>query len=40
MAAMDFIQRLAALMPQPRLHLIRFHVLLAPAVRVDLFEAA
>lgn len=40
MAPMDFMQRLEALMPQPRLHLIRFHVLLAPAQRVNLFEAA
>jgi hypothetical protein len=30
MAPMEFMQRLAALVPRPRLHLIRFHGVLAP----------
>ncbi len=30
MAPMEFLQRLAALVPRPRLHLIRFHGVLAP----------
>ena len=30
MEPMEFMQRLAALMPRPRLHLIRFHGVLAP----------
>jgi Putative transposase len=30
MSSMEFMQRLAALVPRPRLHLIRFHGVLAP----------
>ena len=30
MAPLEFMQRLAALLPRPRLHLIRFHGVLAP----------
>ena len=30
MTPMEFMQRLAALVPRPRLHLIRFHGVLAP----------
>jgi hypothetical protein len=30
MAPLEFMQRLAALVPRPRLHLIRFHGVLAP----------
>ena len=30
MSALEFMQRLAALVPRPRLHLIRFHGVLAP----------
>ena len=30
MSPLEFIQRLAALVPRPRLHLIRFHAVLAP----------
>ena len=29
---MEFMQRLAALVPRPRLHLIRFHGVLAPDI--------
>ena len=31
---MDFMQRLAALVPRPRLHLIRFHGVLAPNAKL------
>ena len=31
---MEFIQRLAALVPRPRLHLIRFHGVLAPNAKL------
>ncbi len=31
MSPLEFMQRLAALMPRPRLHLIRFHGVLAPS---------
>jgi putative transposase len=31
---LEFIQRLAALVPRPRLHLIRFHGVLAPNARL------
>jgi hypothetical protein len=31
---LEFTQRLAALVPRPRLHLIRFHGLLAPNARL------
>jgi hypothetical protein len=34
MSPLEFIQRLAALVPRPRLHLIRFHGVLAPNVRL------
>ena len=34
MAPMEFMQRLAALVPRPRLHLIRFHGLLAPNAKL------
>ena len=30
MASLEFMQRLAALVPRPRLHLVRFHGVLAP----------
>jgi len=33
MSPLEFIQRLAALVPRPRLHLIRFHGVLAPNAR-------
>ena len=33
MSPLEFIQRLAALVPRPRLHLIRFHGVLAPEAR-------
>ena len=31
---LEFMQRLAALVPRPRLHLIRFHVVLAPNAKL------
>ena len=31
---MEFMQRLAALVPRPRLHLIRFHGVLAPNAKL------
>ena len=31
MSPLEFMQRLAALMPRPRLHLIRLHGVLAPS---------
>jgi hypothetical protein len=34
MSPLEFIQRLAALVPRPRLHLIRFHGMLAPKARL------
>ncbi len=34
MSLLEFIQRLAALVPRPRLHLIRFHGVLAPNARL------
>ena len=34
MSPLDFMQRLAALVPRPRLHLIRFHGVLAPNARL------
>jgi hypothetical protein len=34
MSALKFLQRLAALVPRPRLHLIRFHGVLAPHARL------
>ena len=33
MSPLEFMQRLAALVPRPRLHLIRFHGVLAPEAR-------
>ncbi len=33
MSPLEFMQRLAALVPRPRLHLIRFHGVLAPNAR-------
>ena len=33
-AALEFMQRLAALVPRPRLHLIRFHGVLAPNAKL------
>ncbi len=36
MAPMEFMQRLAALVPRPRLHLIRFHGVLAPNAKLRL----
>ena len=34
MSRLEFMQRLAALVPRPRLHLIRFHGVLAPNVKL------
>jgi hypothetical protein len=34
MSAQEFMQRLAALVPRPRLHLIRFHGVLAPHAKL------
>ena len=34
MSPMEFMQRLAALVPRPRLHLIRFHGVLAPNAKL------
>ncbi|MCA1852129.1 MAG: transposase [Beggiatoa sp.] len=34
MAPLEFMQRLAALIPRPQLHLIRFHGVLAPNARL------
>ena len=34
MSPLEFTQRLAALVPRPRLHLIRFHGVLAPNARL------
>ena len=34
MSPLEFMQRLAALVPRPRLHLIRFHGVLAPQARL------
>jgi hypothetical protein len=34
MSPLEFMQRLAALVPRPRLHLIRFHGVLAPNVKL------
>jgi hypothetical protein len=37
-APMEFMQRLAALVPRPRLHLIRFHGVLAPNAKLRSYE--
>ena len=34
MSPLEFMQRLAALVPRPRLHLIRFHGVLAPPAKL------
>ncbi len=34
MSPLEFMQRLAALVPRPRLHLIRFHRVLAPKAKL------
>ena len=34
MSPLEFMQRLAALVPRPRLHLIRFHGVLAPHLQL------
>ena len=34
LSALEFMQRLAALVPRPRLHLIRFHGVLAPHAKL------
>ena len=34
MSPLEFMQRLAALVPRPRLHLIRFHGVLAPGAKL------
>ena len=34
MSPMEFMERLAALVPRPRLHLIRFHGVLAPNAKL------
>ena len=36
MSPLEFMQRLAALVPRPRLHLIRFHGVLAPNAKLRL----
>jgi Putative transposase len=36
LSSLEFIQRLAALVPRPRLHLIRFHGVLAPNAKLRL----
>ena len=38
MSPLEFLQRLAALVPRPRLHLIRFHGVLAPKRMSRTFE--
>jgi len=38
MKPMEFMQRLAALVPRPRLHLIRFHGVLAPNATLRSYE--
>ncbi|MGH8569544.1 MAG: transposase [Gammaproteobacteria bacterium] len=40
MSPLEFLQRLAALVPDPRLHLIRFHGVLAPETRPGLLGAS
>ena len=42
MTPLEFLQRLAALVPRPRLHLIRFHGVLAPnaALRAQIVPSA
>ena len=35
MSPLEFMQRLAALVPRPRLHLIRFHGVLAPHAKLQ-----
>jgi hypothetical protein len=42
MSPLEFLQRLAALVPRPRLHLIRFHGVLAPnaALRAQIVPSA
>ena len=37
MSPLEFMQRLAALVPRPRLHLIRFHGVLAPNAKLRPF---
>jgi hypothetical protein len=39
MSPLEFMQRLAALVPRPRLHLIRFHGVLAPNAKLRAQEA-
>lgn len=34
MSPLEFLQRLAALLPRPRLHLIRFHGVLVPNAKL------
>ena len=34
MSPLEFMERLAALLPRPRLHLIRFHGVLAPNAKL------
>jgi hypothetical protein len=34
MSPLEFMQRLAALVPRPRLHLIRYHGVLAPNAKL------
>ncbi len=34
MSPLEFMERLAALVPRPRLHLIRFHGVLAPNAKL------
>ena len=40
MSPLEFMQRLAALVPRPRLHLIRFHSVLAPNAKLRALGAA
>jgi hypothetical protein len=39
MSPLEFMQRLAALVPRPRLHLIRFHGVLAPNAKLQFYES-
>jgi hypothetical protein len=39
MSPLEFMQRLAALVPRPRLHLIRFHGVLAPNAKLRIIAA-
>lgn len=40
MSPLEFMQRLAALVPRPRLYLIRFHGVLAPNAKLPALVAS